>query len=237
MAAALRLENSLLLEMLVPFTYAGYAGALTLSLLRTGPDLPRAKMGQGDGTRLIWAGIAAALALSALSDVAIAVFVALGQVALVPRLVDIATRAGLMGMGVLTVFAQRMTGYAGEAEADVPMAPSEDEHVLFARLEVLMAERRLWRDPEVTLALLARRLHVPAKTLSIAVNRVTGQNISRSVNGHRIAAASASLQQGASVTEAMFDAGFLTKSNFNREFRRITGKTPSDRGSAPHAKG
>ncbi len=61
-AAALRLENSLLLEMLVPLAYAGYAGALALSLQRTGPDLPRAKMGQGDGTRLIWAGIAGALA-------------------------------------------------------------------------------------------------------------------------------------------------------------------------------
>lgn len=236
-AAALRLENSLILEMLVPLTYVGYAMALALSLLRTGPDLPRAKMGQGDGTRLIWAGIAAALMLSAFSDVAIAVFVALGQVDAVPRLVDIATTAGLLGMGMLAVFAQRMTGHFGEDEADVPMAPSEDDHALFARLETLMAERRLWRDPDVTLSMLARRLHVPAKTLSIAVNRVTGQNISRYVNGHRIAAASASLQQGASVTEAMLDAGFLTKSNFNREFRRITGKTPSDKGGAPAAKG
>ena len=237
MAGALRFENSLLLEMLVPLTYAGYAVALALSLLRTGPDLPRAKIGQGDGTRLIWAGIAGALALSALSDVAIAVVVALGQVALVPRLVDIATTLGLLGMGVLAVFAQRRTGHAGDDEADVPVAPSEDDHALFARLEDLMANRRLWRDPEVTLALLARRLHVPAKTLSIAVNRVSGQNISRYVNGHRIAAASASLQQGASVTEAMLDAGFLTKSNFNREFRRITGKTPSDKGGARPVKG
>lgn len=236
-AAALRFENSLVLEMLVPLAYVGYAGALALSLQRTGPDLPRAKMGQGDGTHLIWAGIAGALALSALSDVAIAVFVALGQVAAVPRLVDIATTSGLLGMGVLAVLAQRMTGQAGEDAADMPLAPSEGDHALFARLEDLMANCRLWRDPDVTLSMLARRLHVPAKTLSIAVNRVSGQNISRYVNGHRIAAASASLQQGASVTEAMLDAGFLTKSNFNREFRRITGKTPSDVGIAPIAKG
>lgn len=226
--AALRLENSLLLELLVPLTYAGYAGALTLSLWRTGPDLPRAKIGQGDGSHLVWAGIAAALALSALSDVAIAVFVALGDLGAVPRLVDLATTAGLLGMGVLAVLAQRMTGQAGEEGAEVPLAPSEDDHALFARLEELMAQRRLWRDPDVTLSMLARRLHVPAKSLSIAVNRVTGQNISRFVNAHRIAAAKASLQGGASVTDAMLDAGFLTKSNFNREFRRITGKAPSE---------
>ena len=30
------------------------------------------------------------------------------------------------------------------------------------------------------------------------------------------------------LTEAMFASGFNTKSNFNREFRRITGKAPSD---------
>jgi AraC-like DNA-binding protein len=237
-AAALRFENSLLLEMLVPMAYAGYAAALALSVLRIGPDLPRAKMGQGDGTRLIWAGIAGALALSALSDMAIAAVVVLGQSAYVPRLVDMATTAGLLGMGVLAVLAQRMTGIAGEGEAgeggaDVPMAPSEDDHALFARLQELMAQRRLWRDPDVTLSMLARRLHVPAKQVSIAVNRVTGQNIARYVNGHRIAAASASLQNGASVTEAMLDAGFLTKSNFNREFRRITGKTPSEIAATP----
>ena len=226
--AALRLENSLLLELLVPLAYAGYAGALTLSLWRNGPDLPRAKMGQSDGSRLVWAGIAAALALSALSDVAIAVFVAFGKVEAVPRLVDLATTAGLLGMGVLAVMAQRLTGQSGEEGTELPLAPSEDDHALFARLEELMAQRRLWRDPDVTLSMLARRLHVPAKTLSIAVNRVTGQNISRYVNAHRIDAARASLQQGASVTEAMLDAGFLTKSNFNREFRRIMGQAPSE---------
>ena len=185
-------------------------------------------MGQGEGSRLVWAGIAAALTLSALIDVMIAVFVALGDIGALPRLVDLATTVALLGMGVLAVLAQQMTGHAGDDAADLPISPSQDDHALYGRLQELMAQRRLWRDPEVTLSMLARRLHVPSKTLSIAVNRVTGPNISRYVNAHRIAAARASLQPGASVTEAMLDAGFLTKSNFNREFRRITGKAPSD---------
>ncbi|MBB5533605.1 AraC-like DNA-binding protein [Rhizobium giardinii] len=29
------------------------------------------------------------------------------------------------------------------------------------------------------------------------------------------------------MTEIMFEAGFSTKSNFNREFRRVTGVSPS----------
>jgi AraC-like DNA-binding protein len=30
------------------------------------------------------------------------------------------------------------------------------------------------------------------------------------------------------VTQVMFEAGFQTKSNFNREFLRVTGMSPSD---------
>ena len=37
-----------------------------------------------------------------------------------------------------------------------------------------------------------------------------------------------SLMDGESVTTAMLSSGFNTRSNFNREFRRITGKSPSD---------
>ena len=46
-------------------------------------------------------------------------------------------------------------------------------------------------------------------------------------NSYRIREACHSLEAGASVTEAMLASGFNTKSNFNREFRRITGRTPS----------
>ncbi len=91
-----------------------------------------------------------------------------------------------------------------------------------------MAERRLWQDPDLTLARLARRLGVPAKALSAAVNRVRGENISRVVNGWRVAHAGELLRGGASVTEAMLASGFQTKSNFNREFLRVMGRAPSD---------
>ena len=40
--------------------------------------------------------------------------------------------------------------------------------------------------------------------------------------------------------QIMFEVGFLTKSNFNREFLRVTGKSPSacraERKAAPPAK-
>jgi AraC-like DNA-binding protein len=39
--------------------------------------------------------------------------------------------------------------------------------------------------------------------------------------------AKSKLRAGESVTEAMFASGFSTKSNFNREFLRVTGASPS----------
>ena len=46
-------------------------------------------------------------------------------------------------------------------------------------------------DPDLTLARLARRLHVPIKQLSLAINMVKGENVSRYVNGFRIRSACA----------------------------------------------
>lgn len=90
-----------------------------------------------------------------------------------------------------------------------------------------MQAERLHLDPDLTLARLARRLHVPIKRLSVAINRMTGENVSRYVNGYRVQAACTALQKGETVTEAMLASGFNTKSNFNREFSRVMGQTPS----------
>ena len=87
---------------------------------------------------------------------------------------------------------------------------------------------RIFRDPDLTLGRLAKRLVVPARQISQAVNRSTVLKGSHCVNNRRIEEVCHTLAMSeVSVTGAMLDAGFLTKSNFNREFRRVTGKTPS----------
>lgn len=227
-ALALRWQGGLLLELLVPLTYAAYASAITLALYRSGPDLPRTRLGQGGNPHLLWGGIAVALALSALSDFGIGLALAAGHAARVPLIVDIATTALLLGIGTLALSAERLTAASDGPDTAPPPTATQDDHALMARLAELMETRRLWRDPDLTLSQLARRLQVPTKRLSTAVNRATGDNISRLVNGYRVRAACNALAKGATATEAMLDAGILTKSNFNREFRRITGQTPTE---------
>jgi len=69
---------------------------------------------------------------------------------------------------------------------------------------------------------------VPVKQSSSAINKVTVANVSRYINLARVAAAKEALQSGESVTNGMLSMGFNTKSNFNREFLRITENSPSD---------
>jgi len=77
---------------------------------------------------------------------------------------------------------------------------------------------------------MAKRLSLPARRLSEAINRIYGESYSRRINRWRVAEAVRLLQvhPETTITEVMFDAGFKTKSSFNREFRTIQGMSPTE---------
>lgn len=107
-------------------------------------------------------------------------------------------------------------------------APTDSDQAMLAALDALMNDRHIYTDSNLTLARLARRLSVPVRDVSSAINRATGENFSRYINGFRIRHAQAALRAtDLTITEVMFDAGFVSKSSFNTEFRRIVGQTPS----------
>jgi AraC-like DNA-binding protein len=114
-----------------------------------------------------------------------------------------------------------------EVKRYVAPADIEDDAQLMSRLKALLEERELYLDPDLTLARLSKRLGVPAKQLSTTINRATGENVSRYINSYRIGRARERLAAGETVTVAMLESGFNTKSNFNREFLRVVGSTPS----------
>ncbi len=108
------------------------------------------------------------------------------------------------------------------------LSDSENEALLL-ELNRLLVEERLFADTELNLQKLARKASVPARHVSRAVNASTGQNISQWVNAARIDAVCDRLSdKSVSISDAMFECGFLTKSNFNREFRRTKGCSPSE---------
>lgn len=213
------------LDLAIPALFLGYGAAILWALRHRADDLPRLGLGAGNAPGRLWRLIGWALIGSALSDAVIVAAQVAGRGDLVPWIVSLASSLTLVLVGglALTPDLQPEAPTAPDPEPEVVAAEAE----LLARLDDLMGRDKLYLDPDLTLNRLSRRLHVPAKRLSEAINRQTGGNVARLVNGYRIKAACAALTDGQSVTEAMLAAGFATKSNFNRAFQLATGQNPS----------
>ncbi len=128
-------------------------------------------------------------------------------------------------IGVPLVLGGQTRPASRDPETETPLEEDQD---LLRKLDQLMTEQKMFTDPDLTLARLGRRLHCPARSVSKAVNRVHGENISRYINGFRVRHAAMLLTTtDLPVTDIMLEAGFQSKSSFNTEFRRLTGRTPS----------
>lgn len=218
------------LDIVIPLLFLGYAAAI-LARLRRGMDaLPRLRLEAGDLPVRVWIVIAVTLGLSSFSDVIILAVQSAGAAGLQPVLISLFSAANLLLIGGLSLTGGLRSEPEGDS-ADRTAAPrsvaTEEDGEIMDRLTALMETQRPFLDPDLTLVRLARKLGVPAKTLSAAINRTTGQNVSRFINDARIAEAQRRLEAGDAVTSAIYAAGFNTKSNFNREFLRVTGLNPT----------
>ncbi len=214
-------------DAIIPGLFLLYGGLILVALKTGGDALPLARLEAGRQPQWLWTGIAASLILSAVSDTLIAVALAHGDPAFRPLIVSIFTSGALLAAGLFAL-SPNAFGSDTEKEPAAPAPVAEDgDRDLVARLDMLLEEEQLFLNPELTLSRLARRLGIPAKQLSAAVNKVTGDNISRHINHFRITHACAILKAGETVTSAMLASGFNTKSNFNREFSRVTGLSPT----------
>lgn len=220
-----------LIDIALVLLFVGYAVAL-LRLGRSGPDgLGEARFeGVTPVHRALYVA-AAALCLSALFD--LAVFLNFEQMhgAHVGAIVVNANFLGLLMIGLTAWIAGGSEAAPDEATERAPAAPdpdADDDREVLASIEALMKRERLYCDENLNLSRLARRAGIPARRISAAVNRLAGMNVSQYVNGYRIEEACRLLRDtDATVTAAMLEAGFQTKSNFNREFRRMTGLSPA----------
>ncbi|MFK7764142.1 MAG: helix-turn-helix domain-containing protein [Roseobacter sp.] len=215
------------LDTLIPALSVGYGIVILWVSLQGADAMPRMRLGAGDLPGYIWQIIGAALIAAALSDVLIVAARMMGAAYLQPWIISIYSSAMLLIVGGLSLSAAIDTE-AVEPD-DTPEPPISDHDVeIIGKLDALMASQKLYLNPDLTLSRLSRKMLVPAKQLSGAINRTTGNNVSRYINAARIQVAQERLMAGNSITNAMLSSGFNTKSNFNREFLRISGKSPSD---------
>ncbi|MEM9348670.1 MAG: AraC family transcriptional regulator [Pseudomonadota bacterium] len=217
------------LDLAIPALFVSYGLAIMVAVRPAGQGLPLLSLGTGDVPARLWLLIAAGLVASAFSDA----LIVLAQIANVsearPWIISVFTSGALLVIGLVSVSPSltEVPHDLGGAELENAQ-PSEDDEKIFEALTRVLEGERLYLDPDLTLARLSRRLRIPSKKVSRAINKATGENVSRLINGMRIEVAKEKLRQGEAVTEVMLSSGFNTKSNFNREFLRITGKSPSD---------
>lgn len=219
-----------MLDLVVTAAFLIY-GLMIAYGLRDGADaLPLARIETGDRPSLIWGGISLGLILSAVSDGLIALVLMAGADWLQPVILSLFTSLSLGLIGMLTLSQSLVREESAvlpppEGPVSVPVDAARDSDIM-TRLDKLFTEEALYLDANLTLERLARRLCLPIKQLSAAINRSTSDNVSRYVNGFRIEHACHRLKAGDNVTIAMLESGFNTKSNFNREFLRIKGCPP-----------
>lgn len=119
---------------------------------------------------------------------------------------------------------------AAEDEPEPAAGTGADYGPLAERWAARVAEAGWWRDEDLTLAELARRLGTSPRTLSRALNEGLGQGFNEFVNRLRVDAVAAELRDPARRRDLLaiaLDAGFSSKASFNRAFRAYAGTTPS----------
>jgi len=99
------------------------------------------------------------------------------------------------------------------------------------RLLTHMEDEKPHLDPNLTITKLGKRLSIPPRYLSQVINESLGTNYFDFVNGFRVEEAKRLLAERSNgknnLLALLFDAGFNTKSAFNRAFKKHTGMTPS----------
>lgn len=216
------------LDALIPAIFMIYGGMILIGASKGADALPDTALSAGHLPGLIWRIIGASLVISALGDALIVAAQVMDRAAWQPWIIAVSSTGMLVLLGGLSLSRSLWTSdNVSDLEPEPPLPPdTAADAKIMERLETLMVQQRLYLDPDLTLNQIARRLVLPTKSVSAAINRATGENISRYVNKHRIEAACAALLVGENVTTAMLSAGFNTKSNFNREFLRIKQMPP-----------
>lgn len=134
----------------------------------------------------------------------------------------------LFSFVVIGLAALLVTGISSRPKATTPRAPTAEQIALTERARTALADIQLLADPGMSLARMARKLGVPQKTLSTAINVVTGESFITLLNAIRVAAAQRELLATTdSIEDIAARCGFSSASALHRTFRRHVQLTPA----------
>lgn len=229
---AIVLSDRVLADLLIPLIMLTYLALLVRLAWQPADVFIHATPATAKRVRVGLLIVAAIYFLFLAVDITIQIAIVLAGPEALPGLITVATQVLslvtvlMAALAIIAVYARPEVVPSVETTAE--QKPNADDHETLAAFAAMLDDTRLYTDPSLTLARAARRMGLPARALSRAVNRAGQANLSRYINGFRIRYAAQLLRDtDLPVTEVMLDAGFVSKSTFNAEFRRIEGTTPS----------
>lgn len=218
------------LDGLIIIGYLGYGAAILFYLRRGENALQQVALADSWLSYRLWCGLGGLLITCGLIELAIALDYALLAGSHVGALAALGNVMMVLGIGL--VLGRERQQPEPEEQPELPAkaeASAEDDEHDFDLINQRLRQGDLYLEPELNLARLARKVGLPARKVSQAINQQAGMNVSQYVNQLRIQQAALMLSNSdRPVTEIMLEAGFSTKSNFNREFLRVQGMSPSE---------
>ena len=109
-----------------------------------------------------------------------------------------------------------------------PAAPALDRN-LFGRIDQAVSDGNWYLEPRLSVRDIAKRLGSNESYVSRAINQTTGMSFNNWVNRARVERAKTLLidAPSMSILAIAMESGFNSKATFNRVFRDIAGRTPS----------
>ena len=139
--------------------------------------------------------------------------------------------AGLLAAFAGWIFAVRKKTSLIRGRAKFALDAKSAEEIK-KKILTLFEVEKVYRDENLSLQALSTRLSLPPHHVSWVINEVLGQTFSRLVNSYRIDEVKRRLGEsadaGRTILDIAFDAGFNTKTAFNKTFKQQTGMTPSE---------
>lgn len=138
----------------------------------------------------------------------------------------------VIAYGVTWIFIKR--GYI-EAQSTAkyqttPLSQTETEEI-FENIKKLVTEEELYKDADLSLAILSKRLKVSTQKVSMAINFCYQSNFNNFINQYRISHACTLFAdqsfQHYNISFIAYESGFSSLSSFNSAFKKATGSTPS----------
>jgi len=110
--------------------------------------------------------------------------------------------------------------------------PTEEDRMVMKKVYEVVMKDKIFKDLDLTLEYLAKKMDINRNYLSKAINKTTGKNFNTYINEYRVKEAikllSSEKSDIISIDAIALEVGFNNRTSFYQSFKKITGLSPSD---------